>query len=128
MKKLWAVLAGIAVAVIIVIIGDIISHKIYPLPAGLDFTDVDQIAAYMQVVPAGALICVIIGQVLALFIGGMVVIKMAKESKPLHIFSLVFILLSVMNLLMIPHPNWFAISSIIALGLVYFILLKLVKA
>lgn len=127
MKKLWAILAGIAIAVIIVIISDIISHKIYPLPEGLDFTDTEQIAAYMRVVPAGALISVIIGQVLALFLGGLVVIKIAAESKPLHIFSLIFILMSVMNLVMIPHPIWFAITSLLALVFVYFVLSKIIK-
>ncbi len=128
MKKLWAVLTGIAVAVVVVIVGDILSHKIYPLPEGLDFTDQDQVAAYMKVIPSGALIAVIVGQLLGLLAGGLVVIKMAKESKPLHIFCLIFILMSIMNLLMIAHPMWFAIASIAGLALVYFTLYKLINS
>ena len=127
MKKLWAILAGIALAIVVVIIGDIISHKIYPLPKGLDFTDSAQVAAYMKIVPTGALIAVIIGQILALFFGGLLVIKIAKEVKSLHVFSLVFILLSVMNLVMIPHPNWFAIASLVSLALVYIVLIKMLR-
>ena len=125
MKNLWAVLAGIAVAIILVIIGDIITHKIYPVPKGLDFADPIQVATYMKTLPSSALFLVLIGQVVGLFGGGIVVSKISKDVKPLHIFSLIFILLSVMNLVMITHPVWFAIASLSTLILVYLTLIKL---
>lgn len=126
MKKFWAVLAGLAIAVMVVIVSDIISHKIYPIPEGLDFTDPEQVTAYMKVVPMGALFAVIIGQVAAMTLGGLIVIKMAQETKSVHIFSLLYILLCIMNLVMITHPTWFAIASIAALSIVYLLLLKVV--
>jgi hypothetical protein len=114
MKKLWGVIAGLVAAFIVVFAIEMISHMIYPPPVVEDPTDYDAISKLLYQAPLGALIIVIIGHMIGMFVGTVITLKIAKEKSAAYILIGVFVLLTAMNLYLIKHPLWFAISDVAA--------------
>ena len=122
-KKIAAAVIGIIVAGGIVFAVESLGHAVYPIPPDLDMSDPDQFGNYVESLPFGAFLFVAGAWVLGTLGGGMLACFIAGE-KP-RIFSAIvggFILLAtIANLIMIPHPLWFSISSLIAIAVTTYI-------
>jgi hypothetical protein len=109
-----AAAVGVAIAALVVAGVEAVGHVVYPTPPGLDASNVAQLREYMQTLPLGALFFVLGGWVLATFSGG-VVAAMIAATRPYFFSGIVglFILAGmVANMMLIPHPFWFGVSSI----------------
>lgn len=117
-KKIAAAVIGIIVAGGIVFAVESLGHTVYPLPPDLDMSDPVQFGNYVESLPIGAFIFVAGAWVLATLGGGLLACFIAGE-KPRVYTAIVggFVLAAtVANLIMIPHPLWFSISSLIAIA------------
>ncbi len=114
MKKLWGVLVGLVAAVVVVLSVEMLSHMIYPPPANIDPDDYEAMAALVEKAPLGALIIVIIGHLIGVFVGIVISLKITKDKSAAYIVIGLFLILTVMNLYMIKHPIWFVVSDISA--------------
>jgi len=114
MRKIIAAVVGIAVAVLTVMLIQWISHTVFPPPAGIDYEDAEQVAAYMAAAPIPALLIVAFGYMMATFDGVFVACLIARSQA--HIYALVvggmMLAATIANLLLIPHPVWFSATSI----------------
>ena len=125
---MWALLGGLVVALILVFVLEMVSHLVYPPPAGLDFNDTNAVLAYMKEIPTGALVLVLIGHFIALLVGCVVGLLIANAEKRIaYGVTVAFIGLVGMNLTMIPHPSWFIPAEFAAIALALFISLKVVR-
>jgi hypothetical protein len=116
-RKIAAVAFGVLIAITLIIVVQMISHAVYAPPPGFDVNDPDAIARLVAEAPTGALLLVILSYVVGAFGGGMLAALVARET-PLMYAAIVgaFVLLgTIMNLTSIPHPTWFAITSIAAI-------------
>lgn len=118
-----AVIAGAVVAFAVITAVEAVSHLLFPPPAGLDFGDPEQVHAYMQTVPSAALLLVLAAWLLATFAGGWVACKIAGRHPRVFAGIIGGLILAgtLMNLVMIPHPVWFAVLGIVAIVLVTFV-------
>jgi hypothetical protein len=93
-----------------------LGHKVYPPPPGLDPTNMESVRAMMKDIPLGALLFVLAAWVIGTAAGGAVAAKIASRKPVLHaiIVGVVILALTVVNLVMIPHPTWFAVVSLLA--------------
>lgn len=114
MKKLWAILAGLSAAFVVVIVVEILSHKIYPLPEHVDPNNYEQMAVLLKNAPVGALLLVAFGHFLGMFVGVMISFKILKGTAAAYIVGGLFLLLTVGNLFMLPHATWFKIADLAA--------------
>ncbi|MBD3669754.1 MAG: hypothetical protein HUJ29_03190 [Gammaproteobacteria bacterium] len=122
-RKVLAAVAGIVTAFIIVGLIESLGHIIYAPPAELDYTNSEELNAYIDSLPVGALLFPLLAWVVASFVGGLVACYISKE-KPFLYASLVggiILLATIANLLMIQHPAWFAVVSVLALILTMYI-------
>jgi hypothetical protein len=121
-RRLLAVIAGIAVAVLLVMLIQNLGHKLYPPPVDLDLNDQAFMKEYVANLPWGPLAFVIASYVIATLAGGWVAVVIAVE-RPLLYTAIVaaFVLAGVIStVLTIPHPTWFttvAIAGIILAAL-----------
>lgn len=125
-RKILAVVAGFIVAFLVVAIFEYVGHLLFPLPAEIDPTDIEQIKAFAMKLPVGALLAVVVAWFAGAFVGGLLAAVIAKE-KPLLFAAIVaaFILASsIFNLVMIPHPSWVMIAAIIGTPLMAFFAAK----
>ena len=114
-RKILAVVAGVILAGIVVYAVEAIGHQVYPPPEGLDMKNMEAMKAYVATLPAGALLFVLLAYALGSFAGGWLAAKIARTSQihlPLTVGG-VQLLFGIINIVMIPHPTWFAIASVI---------------
>lgn len=121
-RRILAVVAGLAVAVVIIMLVQKLGHTLYPPPADLDPADQEFMREYVANLPWGPLAFVIGSYVLSTLAGGWLAATIAGEH------SLVFagivavaVLAGILSTVsMIPHPPWFteiAVTGVIVAAL-----------
>jgi len=114
MRTIAATLAGLLVAVALVFVIELLSHKIWPPPAAITGTsDKEALRAAVDSMPAGALMSVAIAWIAGALGGGFVAARISRKALPACIVGGFIVLSGIANLLMIPHPFWFWIVAIV---------------
>jgi hypothetical protein len=115
LRYVAAVLGGMVVGGLVVAAIEGLGHQAYPPPADLDSADPAAMAAYAESLPAGALGFVILAWAAGAFVGGIVAARIAPAHRAVLATVIgAFILAgSVSNLLLIPHPQGFAVAAIV---------------
>src|SRR5450432_3256679 len=116
-RKIVAVVLGVAVAFGLVALLEAIGHALYPLPEGLDFHNPEHLKIYAATVPLGALWCVLGAWLVATLAGGWLAAFIARERPLLFsaIVGAVVLVATIANLVMIPHPGWFSVTAIVTI-------------
>lgn len=116
MKKLWAIIAGFFVAMLVTIGVEYLSHILYPPPAHLNPLDAEDLQRLLELMPTGAMLLVIFAHFLAVLLGSWVLLKISKGYKQgVYILTGGFFLLAVMNAFMIGHQTWFIVADLAAI-------------
>ena len=68
-RYILAIVIGFFTLGVIVLIGETIGHKMYPLPPNLDTENTEAMTVAMQRAPTGALVAVLIAWALGAFVG-----------------------------------------------------------
>ncbi len=126
-RRVGAVLAGLVAGGISVMAIEAVSSSIYRMPEGTDINDPAAVAEFVRTLPIGAFLFVLLAWSVGCFLGAFVARRLAfnRSAIPGVIAWAFFLIASIANLIMIPHPVWFAIASIISclvfglLGLVF---------
>ncbi|TXK62303.1 hypothetical protein [Alkalisalibacterium limincola] len=127
LRYIAAVVAGIVVAGVVVFAVEAAGHAAFPPPEGLDFRDAAQMEAHLRSLPVAAFAFVMAAWALGALLGGIVAALIAPTRKVLMACIIGGFILAgaVTNLVMIPHPPWFAISApllvVAATGLAAFV-------
>lgn len=116
-RKIFAVVLGVIVAVVLIIAVEALSHIVYPLPDSVDANDMEALRAYVMGAPIGALLFVMAAWIAATLIGGLLACRIARETPLVYaaIIGGLVLLGTVINLLSLPHPLWFSITSVLAI-------------
>ncbi len=114
-RGLLAVILGLLSAFITVMLIESIGHYIYPPDELLDYSKPETIEKYLQSAPLGAMMFVVIAQVLASLVIGYVSTKVAPPDShiPFYISMALFMIAIIANYVSLPHPIWMPISTII---------------
>ena len=109
-KILAGLVAGVGAAVIIMILGDSLAHRIVPPPAGSDVY-----AANDPSGPAtGTLLGLILGWFLAGLIGGWIAVRIARRDWTAWAVAGVIILSAFYLFAQVAHPVWTMVGGIVA--------------
>lgn len=128
MKTFLATVAGIIVGVFTIWAMEAIGHLLFPLPAELTPTNLEELKQVVMIMPIKSLLVVIIAQIIGVFSGMYVGFIMQRESlTPLYIIAGLFIFSTVLNLISIPHPTWFMITDLSSILLVSLLFIRSVK-
>ena len=115
LRNVLAVVAGLAAAVAVVAVVEAVSARLFPLPAGLDFTDRAAMAEAIAGLPAGAFVMVVIAWGLAALSGSAVATGVSRRIGPGYLIGLLLLAAGIANMVMIPHPVWMWIGGIIVI-------------
>lgn len=114
MKRILAIILGLIISFIIISLFQKLGHKLYPPPEGINMNDKEAIKTLVASMPMGAFIVLLISYMLGAFGGGFIAARVSKDRiRPSIIVGAVLMLAGLVNVIMIPHPLWFAILSII---------------
>ena len=109
-----SVIAGLVAGFIVISIVEGASSLIFPPPAGLDLNDQQALRDFIQGLPAGALLFVLLAHILGSFIAGFACVAVSGEGwRPgALVVGAIVLAGGVFNLVAIPHPVWFAIADV----------------
>ena len=112
-KRILPVLAGIFSGWVVIAVFDALNHQIYPSPDRLDYTDKDAILAFIESLPTGAFVLLLIGWMVGAFAGGLVGGLVNKEAwrNTGIIVGVILALSSIINMTLIPHPTWLMVAA-----------------
>lgn len=125
-RKILAVVVAMIVAIAIMMIVEMCNSMVVTPPSDAVMKDPAALREFMANGPVKAYIVVLIGYILASFIGGFIVTKMGRRISPGMTLSVIvgalLMLGMVANILMLPgQPLWFIVA-----GLVIFIPVTLI--
>ena len=117
MRSILGLIAGLAVAIVTVMLFQWISHTVWPPPEGLNTKDSAALAEHLKVAPLGSLILVVAGYIVGTFDGVFLgcFIGTAKRYIYAVVIGGLVLIGTISTLIMIPHPIWFAASSLIGI-------------
>jgi len=113
-RNVLAMLAGVIVAMVLMVLLQSVAHRVYPPPPGLDFTDPAVRESIMIKAPVGALLIVLASYFVGTLVGAWVAARLSADA-PLrqgYLIGALLVVASVMNLRAIPHPLWFIVANI----------------
>lgn len=115
LRNVLAVLAAFFVGGLCVFAVEMIGHRVYPLPEGVDPNDMKQIADYIKTAPPGSILFVLLAQSTGSFVGGVVtgLISRVNKTTTAIFYGVLGLIMAGLNLALIPHPLWFAVLSIL---------------
>lgn len=114
-KRITSVLIGVLSAMIVLMIMETLSAKLFPLPAGTDLKDPNAVIAAMKNMPMTALLFQLLSYFIASLVGGIVSTKISEGTTkyPQLIVASIFAFLTLVNSITIGEPAWFSIISVL---------------
>ena len=117
-RKVGGVVLGMVTAMVVIMGIESLGHMVFPPPEGLNAQDSEQIIAYLEVIPPGALLFVIAAWCIGAFLGGLVAARICgRPYLYAGIICGVILLGTILNLVTLPHPLWFSITAVILIPL-----------
>lgn len=112
-RRIGGVVAGLVIAFAIVMVAELIPHKLYPPPSGFDQSNFTQVKAYVATLPITALVIVLAGWLVATIAGASVAAGIGKSRAPAYVVGALLLCAGVYNAIAIPQPVWFSAVSLV---------------
>ncbi len=115
-RAIIGVTVGFLAAAMVVGILEAAGHVIYPPPPGIDLHTAEQLKSIIDKLPRGALIAVLFAWTAGSFTGGLVATLISnKRTLPAIIVGSLQLLCGIATMLIVPHPAWFVVTSVVIL-------------
>ena len=117
LRALFAVLAGILAGGLVIMLVEMLSWQ--TPPPGTNVNDPARMGEWIATLPTSAFILLLVAYFLGSAVGGWIANRVAAPVyyRPALIVGFGLFIAGVMNLVAIPHPAWFAVTS----SLIYFV-------
>ena len=112
-RRILAVIAGLAIAFAIVMVTELIPHRLYPPSPGTNMDDFTQVKAYVASLPVTALVIVLAGWLVATVAGTSVAAGIGRSRVPAYVVGALLLAAGVYNAFIIPQPVWFSVVSLV---------------
>lgn len=114
MRQLVGVLLGIAVAVGVVFLVELIGHAVLPVPTDYDPMTEEGAARYLREAPIAAKLGLVFGWFAGALAGGWMAVRVGRRTWLAWIVAIMIALAGVTNVIMIPHPLWMQAAAVAA--------------
>jgi hypothetical protein len=113
LRVVGAIVGGIVAAYVVIMLAEVLTSRIYRMPAGVSPANSDAMKAWIQQLPTPAFALVLIGWALGAFAGGVVAAKVDRTSgvRDAIILGVLLLAASVSNMMNIPHPIWMWVGA-----------------
>jgi len=114
-RRILSVIAGIAVGVIIVMVGDAATHFLFPPPPDLNIENKEQMIVFVKSIPNSVFLIMFSFWILSSFTGGFVAGKINKAGwkRSSIVTGTILMAAAIINIVLLPHPVWMIIGVII---------------
>lgn len=112
-RIILGVIIGVAVGIGLVMVGDAINHRLWPMPADVQVTNPEAIRAYMQTAPIASLLGLPVTWTIAAFAAAFAGAKIAAKTWAGWIAGALIFAATCLDLALIPHPLWMLVAAIV---------------
>lgn len=112
MQKLLGTSAGIATAILTILLIEAIGARFFPIPDGFETGDAASLSTMVSAMPLGAKLVVTSGWLLGAFAGGYTAFRLAKWDAAGWIVAMCVAAGGIANIVSIPHPLWMQVSAV----------------
>lgn len=113
-RTILAVVGGLLLAMVVLTVGEAVGRYLFPLPPDLGLNPEPDPRAVAARTPAILLFFVVLMQGAAAFAGSAAAVAIARAGpRPGWIVAGLFLLAAVLNVVLIPHPVWFVLGSLV---------------
>lgn len=113
-RIIGGIIAGVAAAVAVILLIETVGHLAFPLPDDLALRDPESVAQPVQAMPVAAKLIVVFAWFSAALAGGYVAKRICGRWWAAWPIAALVALAGIVNVMMIPHPVWMQIASVIA--------------
>lgn len=113
-KRILSIVFGLVTAVVTISLVESLGHMIFPV-AAIDMSNKDAMKTFMESLPTGAIATVLVAWVIGAFVGAVVASLIDKEKafRNSVVIGVVILVLSIINLIMLPSPIWMWVGAIV---------------
>ena len=114
-KRIISLIVGLIAGIMVIMMVQGLSHLLFPLAEGVRQNSIEAMKNSIKNLPVEALLFVILSYSLGSFTGGLVNALIFPDGKYLFpaIIGFVLMIFGIINMIIIPHPLWFWIASLI---------------
>ncbi len=114
LRTVLAVLAGLLVAIVLMLAIEWLGMTLFPLPAGASLQTEEDLVLLMQSAPAAKLALVLLGWCIASLVGAWVAARLARRHRRVAALAVGALILCgvVLNVASLPHPMWMIIAGL----------------
>ncbi len=113
-RIIGGLVAGVVAAFAAIWAIQLVGHFFYPVPSDLSIGNREQLAAFVRGLPAGAQAFVVAAWLGGALVGGTVAYRISRRRWSAWAIAAVVAFASILNILMIPHPEWMQIGAVAA--------------
>ncbi len=114
-RRIVGIVAGLIVGFVGILLVEAVSMAFYPAPADLNLSDREAMRRHLESLPVGAFVWVLAAHAVGCCAGAATCAVIVR--RPWRVGSLIigglFLVAGIANLVMIPHPIWFALADAI---------------
>ncbi len=112
MRKLLGTLAGVATAVVTILLVEAIGAGLFPMPGGFETGETAAASTMVSAMPLGAKLVVAIGWLMGAFAGAYSAFRLARWDAAGWIIAMLVAAGGIANIVSIPHPLWMQVSAV----------------
>ena len=130
MRSIGAIIAGLIVAMVLIIAVEFVTIFFHPFPDGADTTDHEVVEAHVEQFPHWVLAIAVVGWGVTTFVSAWTATRLGAARHPAHGIALGSLLLvaAAFNMFMLPYPVWFELANLLILPLAIFGAVKFGRA
>ncbi|HLL58856.1 MAG TPA: hypothetical protein VK391_03080 [Allosphingosinicella sp.] len=113
-RIIGGILAGIVSAFAAIWLIEFVGHSVYPVRSDVNQGNVEEMASLIRGMPVGAQAFVVLAWLVGAMAGGVVANSIANRRWPAWPVAALVAAASILNILMIPHPEWMQIGAVVA--------------
>lgn len=115
MKQVFGIFTALVAAGLIVVMAQMIREGLYPWPLTMDFTNNEEVSAWMSNLPNNAFIIIAISHVVAAFSAGLLSSLVAGKHRVITGITTIAILMVIIVVYLFSYhfPLWFKVTDVI---------------
>lgn len=115
MRRIWAYVAGLGSAFLVILVLEAALHLVFPLPVGTDMHDPASADRMMRAMPTLAFVALLVAYAIAALVGGLTAALVSDgiTSVPSIVIGCALTIAGVANTFALYHPTWFRVASVL---------------
>lgn len=115
MRDLWAYVAGLGTAFLLILLLEKVTHMVFAIPSGSSAADPASFEQAMRAVPTLAFAGLLVAYVIGSFAGGMTatLVVDGRSNRPSVVTGIALTIVGAVSVFAMYHPTWFRIASLL---------------